>query len=246
MSAAEQERAAAQAGAAEAGAAAQAGGGGEPMIGAARLRPDQSVIFRADPEHPTHRERLLEAMADSIREHGFRASTVADVVRRARTSRRTFYEHFADREACFLALFDAMNTVLSTYIAAALDPSATWQEQVDRAIGVYIDEVLAEPELTVACVREIPALGEAGLRAQHDEIERFADLLMALVVLVGQTDPNVEPLQRSTAVMITGGLRELIAHSAVGSAEPVDPAELKRAASTVIKAVLDPAHRDGA
>ena len=211
------------------------------MPGASRLRPTETVIARADPASPTHRERLLEGMAESIREHGFRGSTVADVVRRARTSRRTFYENFADREACFLALFDAMNSELSQRIAAALDPSASWDEQVDRAVGAYIDEVIAEPELTIACVREIPALGEAGIRAQHDEVERFADLLMALVAVVGETDPQVTPIQRTTAIMITGGLRELIAHSSVGTA---DPAELKLAASTVIKSVLDPTQRD--
>ncbi len=217
---------------------AEAGG---PLVGASRLRPAESVIARADAEHASHRERLLEAMAEAIREHGFRGTTVADVVRRARTSRRTFYEHFADREACFLALFDAMNTVISTRIAAALDPTASWEEQVDLAIGVYIDEVTAEPELTVACVREIAALGAVGIAKQHEEIERFADLLMALVVVVGESDPTVTPIPRSTAIMLTGGLRELIAHA---SPSDPDPAELKLAASTVIKAVLDPAHRD--
>ena len=215
---------------------------GGTVVGASRLRPSESVIAREAPEHPTHRERLLEAMAEAIREHGFRGTTVADVVRRARTSRRTFYEHFADREACFLALFDAMNVVLSSRIAAALDPSASWQEQVDLAIGVYIDEVMAEPELTVACVHEIPAIGEAGIAAQHEEIERFADLLMALVVVVSESDPNVEPIPRSTAIMLTGGLRELIAHS---SRTDPDAAELKLAASSVIKAVLDPEHGGG-
>ncbi|MBJ7470492.1 MAG: TetR/AcrR family transcriptional regulator [Solirubrobacteraceae bacterium] len=190
---------------------------------------------------PTHRERLLEAMAESIREHGYRGSTVADVVRRARTSRRTFYEHFADRDACFLALFDAMNDLLSLRIAAALDPTASWQEQVDLAIGAYIDEVVAEPELTLACLREIPALGEAGIACQHQEVERFADLLMALVVVVGETTPEVTPIQRPAAIMLTGGLRELIAYT---SRNDADPAELKAAASAVVKSVLDPAHRD--
>ncbi len=45
------------------------------------------------------RQRLLEGMAAAIRECGFRDSTVADVVRCARTSRRTFYEHFASKQA---------------------------------------------------------------------------------------------------------------------------------------------------
>ena len=48
------------------------------------------------------RERLLDGLAASITEVGYRTTTVADIVRRARTSRRTFYEHFSDKEQAFL------------------------------------------------------------------------------------------------------------------------------------------------
>lgn len=202
-----------------------------------RSRLGSPLIARTDPAAPSPRERLLEAMAESIREHGFRGTTVADVVRRARTSRRTFYEYFDDREACFLQLFDAMNDVLSARIAAALVPGAPWEEQVDRAVAVYIDEVSVEQELTMACVREMPALGEAGVARQREELERFADLLMALATAMGMQEPEVTPMQRSTAIMITGGLRELVVYAAD---HDVDPADLKLAASGVIKAVLGP------
>jgi AcrR family transcriptional regulator len=43
-----------------------------------------------------HRERLIAAMAASVEERGYADTTVADVVRIARTSRRTFYQHFQD------------------------------------------------------------------------------------------------------------------------------------------------------
>ena len=67
-------------------------------------------------------------MAASIRESGYRETTVADVVRIARTSRRTFYEHFDDRPACFLALFDAVNDEMMEQIAAAVDPERPLEE----------------------------------------------------------------------------------------------------------------------
>lgn len=215
---------------------------GAPSAGrAARpdLPPPGSVISRVDPAAPNHRERLLEAMADAIREHGFRATTVAEVVRRARTSRRTFYEHFDDREQCFLELFDAMNIVLSGRIAAALDPAAPWQEQVELAVAVYIDEIARERELAIACTREMAGLGEAGAARQRKELEQFADLLVALVAVVGEHS-EVSTIDKSTAIMITGGLRELAAYGLEGNATPD---ELKATASGLIKSVLDPAHR---
>ncbi|MGK8503292.1 TetR/AcrR family transcriptional regulator [Nocardia asiatica] len=50
------------------------------------------------------RRRLLDGMAVAVRERGYQDTTVADVVRHARTSRRTFYEHFSSKQDCFIAL----------------------------------------------------------------------------------------------------------------------------------------------
>src|ERR1700727_3563093 len=108
-----------------------------------------------------HRERLIAAMAASIEEKGYRDTTVADVVRIARTSRRNFYEHFADRDACFLALFDATNETMMREIADAVQPDRPLDEQVDRAVDAYIDNVAATPALYRSFVRELPGLGRA-------------------------------------------------------------------------------------
>ncbi len=53
------------------------------------------------------RLRLLDGLAASIAERGYRATTVADIVRHARTSKRTFYDQFASKEQCFLELLRA-------------------------------------------------------------------------------------------------------------------------------------------
>ena len=112
------------------------------------------------------RERLIDAMAASIEEKGYRDTTVADVVRIARTSRRTFYEHFEDREACFLALFDATNDATMEQIAAAVNPEEPLDEQVDHALDAYIDSVTSHPALYQSFVRELPGLGRAGADRQ--------------------------------------------------------------------------------
>ena len=103
-------------------------------------------------------------MATSIEERGYRDTTVADVVRIARTSRRTFYEHFEDREACFLALFDAVNDATMDRIAAAVTPEEPMDEQVDHALEAYIDSVTSHPALYQSFVRELPGSRAGGLR----------------------------------------------------------------------------------
>ena len=52
-------------------------------------------------------ERILRALADTVAEQGYPETTVADVVARAETSQRTFYEHFAGKEEAMLAAIDS-------------------------------------------------------------------------------------------------------------------------------------------
>ena len=191
----------------------------------------------ADPAGAPHRERLIAALAGSIEEQGYRPTTVADVVRRARTSRRTFYEHFADREACFLALFDATNDAMMAQIAAAVHPEEPLEDQVDAALDAYIENVSARPALYRSFVREVPALGQAGSERQRAVIERFAELLVELVDSGRQERPElgIRPLHRDTAIMIVGGLREL-AVIALGEGRPLR--DLRAGATETLRAIL--------
>ena len=83
-------------------------------------------------------------MAAAVHECGYRDSTVADVVRHARTSRRTFYEHFASKQACFIALLQEAKATVIRQIAAAVDPRAPWDAQVRQAIEAWIAAAQAD------------------------------------------------------------------------------------------------------
>jgi AcrR family transcriptional regulator len=188
-------------------------------------------------ERVGHRERLIEAMAASIKEKGYRETTVADVVRIARTSRRTFYEQFEDREACFLALFDATNTAMMEQIAAAVRPDEPLAEQVDHAVDAYIDAVTSQPALYRSFVRELSGLGRAGADRQLAVIERFAQLLVDLVESGRRAQPDIgaRPLSLDTAVIIVGGLRELAVISLQRGRSVRD---LRATATEAVKAIL--------
>lgn len=54
------------------------------------------------------RARLLAGAAKAVEERGFAKVTIGDIVRHAAVSRRTFYEHFADKEECFKAAFGGL------------------------------------------------------------------------------------------------------------------------------------------
>ena len=184
-----------------------------------------------------HRERLIAAMSAAIEEQGYRDTTVADVVRLARTSRRNFYEHFADRDACFLALFDATNERMMRQIAEAVHPDRPLDEQVDSAVDAYIENVAAQPALYASFVREIPGLGQAGAERGLATLERFAAMMVTLVESGRSMQPEIaaRPLSMDTAIIIAGGLRELLI---ISLQRGRDMRELKASVGGTVKAIL--------
>lgn len=157
------------------------------------------------------RQRLLAALAESITVEGYRATTVASIVRRARTSRRTFYEHFADKEACFLALLAEKNQELIRAVTDAIDFQAPWEVQVRQAITAYIAKVETEPELAVSWIRELPSLGTRARALQREMLESFVTLVQALSETEEMKAAGIPPVPRQVAVIMLGGLLELIA-----------------------------------
>lgn len=157
------------------------------------------------------RQRLLDALAESIAEQGYRATTVADVVRRARTSRRTFYEHFADKEACFIALLTDANADVIQRISEAVDPDAPPETQIQQAITAWIETADSRPALTLSWIRDSPTLGIKTRRLQRDLQEGFITLLQELTDTEQLRAAGIGPVSRQMAIVLLGGLRELIA-----------------------------------
>jgi AcrR family transcriptional regulator len=157
------------------------------------------------------RRRLLDGMAATVAERGFRESTVADVVRHAHTSRRTFYEHFASRQDCFIALLLEANARMVRQILAAVDRHAAWEAQVRQAIEAWIAAAQSEPAITLSWIREVPSLGDAARQLQRESMEAFIELVQTLTDTPELRAAGIVPPPRQFSVMLLGGLRELIA-----------------------------------
>jgi AcrR family transcriptional regulator len=129
------------------------------------------------------RERLLRAIVGCASEQGYSATTIADVVRVARTSRSAFYEHFADKEDCFLAAYEQMTAAFITASLEAAADAGGWRERLDAGILTYFRFMAEHPEVAVATVVEIHSAGRRALDARERALERWMRTIQGLPVL---------------------------------------------------------------
>ena len=160
---------------------------------------------------PAFRRRLLDGLADSITERGYRATTVADVVRHAKTSKRTFYDEFASKEEAFVELLRANNEDLVARITAAVAPDDPPPDQVDAAVGAYVEHIESRPAITLSWIREAPALGDLARPLNRLAMQQLTDMLVAISTSPGFRRAGLEPISRPLALILLGGLRELTA-----------------------------------
>jgi AcrR family transcriptional regulator len=157
------------------------------------------------------RSRLLDGLAQSIADRGYRDTTVADVVRNAKTSKRTFYDQFASKEECFIELLRANNEDLIDKIRTAVDPEASWDDQARSAVEAYVDHIASHPAITLSWIREAPALGAVALPLHRLAMGQLTDMVVDLTDSPGFRRAGLAPISRPLAVIVLGGLRELTA-----------------------------------
>lgn len=171
-----------------------------------------AVAADAAPVHfDPFRRRLLDGLAVSIGERGYRATTVADIVRHAHTSKRTFYDQFAGKEKCFLELVRADTERLAEEIRTAVDPEADWHMQIRQAVEAYVASIESRPAITLSWIRELPSLGAAARPVQRRGLRLLTNLLIDLSGSPGFRRVDLPPLTPELAVILVAGLREVTA-----------------------------------
>ncbi len=86
------------------------------------------------------RSRILMAALTEAAVRGYRQTSVTAIVDRARVSRKTFYDVFEDRHACYGALFDeAVAQIGDVVVAPYLDIEGKWSERVREALGALLE-----------------------------------------------------------------------------------------------------------
>lgn len=124
------------------------------------------------------RERLVVAMLMAAAELGYRETNVQDVIDRAGVSRPTFYEHFANKEDCFLAAFDTSAARLRNKVDAAAERGGdSWRDRLRYSLEALIQFAVAEPQTARTLIVEARAASSDAVMRRVQLLEYFAECL---------------------------------------------------------------------
>jgi len=161
----------------------------------------------------SQRGRLIEAMAEAVAQKGYAATTVADVVSRAGVSRKTFYEHFRNKEDCFLVAYDTGVEILLGELATraeAAAPDLGWRERVRGGIRAYLEVLASEPAFAHTFLVEVLAAGPQALHRRDEVHRRFVELLRGQVALARRDHPELPDVPEPVYAAIVGGINEVV------------------------------------
>jgi AcrR family transcriptional regulator len=164
------------------------------------------------------RRRLLLAFTEVLAEDGLEDARVGRVCARAGVSRRTFYDLFDDREACFLAAFDRAVERISQRVLLARAQESRWTKRIRGALTTLLDLFDEEPALARVCVIETLKAGPA----VSERRQRMLDVL-ASAVDEGRTESKAgaEPPALTAQSIVGGAISVLHARVLEDDARPL-------------------------
>lgn len=152
------------------------------------------------------RARILAAMTDVVAERGIGDVTVSHVVARSGVSRRTFYEQFEDREACFLAAFDCALQRMGEAVIHAYEQPGRWRVRIRAALAALLEALDRNPAMGRLLVVET-------LGAGHPTLERRRRALAQIIAAVDEGRSEAKGSEGPTPLTaegIVGGACSLI------------------------------------
>jgi AcrR family transcriptional regulator len=125
------------------------------------------------------RRRLFEAAATVFARVGYAEATAEAISREAGMSKATFYEHFANKEECILALFDEAATEIMRAMAAASDAEGhgSYEERVQAVVHAFLETLAAYPAEAQTLLVQIIGAGPRAAARRDAILEAFADSL---------------------------------------------------------------------
>lgn len=153
-------------------------------------------------------DRLLEAMIEHAGTEGYAQTTVTDVISLAGVSRKAFYEHFRNRDDCFMAAYERLIATSASELKAAASSTSTEDARVESVIAALFDAAAANPAAVRFTLTEIATAGADGVERRERHVREYEQMLGLALGLPAPTgsDRAPDPMLRA----LVGGLIDLL------------------------------------
>jgi AcrR family transcriptional regulator len=119
---------------------------------------------------------------------GYPATSVADLVEVSGVSSRSFYQHFADKEECFLATMEVILAKLHRLVIGELELEGTIEDRAERAARALIDNLTTEPAVTRLWLVEAFCAGDRAEQRINLALDVLASQLQKVFASLGRED----------------------------------------------------------
>jgi AcrR family transcriptional regulator len=152
------------------------------------------------------RERILAAVADVTSTASFAEMTVEDIIVTAGISRRTFYEHFKNKDEAFLAAYEEASGRLLAAVRAAYESQQGFAERMSAGIGAFLFLLAADPAFARMCIVEVMAAGPEAVALRNHAMSAFA----AMIEENARERLAETPASDLTAETVVGGIYDVV------------------------------------
>jgi len=122
------------------------------------------------------RERLFQAAATVFARSGYAEASAESISREAGMSKATFYEHFANKEECILALFDeGARTVLGAMAEATAGAGEDPRERMRAGIRAFLQQLASHGNESQTLLVEIIGAGPRAIERRDAILQTFAE-----------------------------------------------------------------------
>lgn len=163
-----------------------------------------------DEVESSQRSRLLRATIEVVFEHGYADATVSEIVTRARTAKRTFYNYFDDKQDCFVATYDTFSNVFLREVAQALDPESPPALRIEQGIGAFVGVLAANPQVARVCVVDVMTAGPIAVSRRAAVHRAFARVYLDELNAARSREPGLPPITGTQALAVVGAVHEPI------------------------------------
>jgi AcrR family transcriptional regulator len=163
-----------------------------------RVLPKRGLGITRRTVRESQRWRMLEAITEAVARRGYAEASVADVIEIAGVSRKTFYEHFRDKEDCFLKAYEVLSARLVVSMKSAIRPNMSVAARRRAQLTKFIDALVSDPFVARAFMVDVLGAGERALRARESVNASFAEAVLG---------SGIAPIRRAA---IVGGVNAVV------------------------------------